>query len=459
MGVRASRTALLGVTLSGLLVLASCGSDNGGSAATTAAAPETTAAAPATTEAAPVTTAAAPGTTGAPEIKQTIKVGVAWEDLSAFVAVNPAFGSGDPAQQAEAVLDAMHKDGRLPVNGVDIQFVTKGYSAIKDEEKIAVCQQFGQDDKVFAALGGRDFASGAQCLASRFNIPVVDANQAPKSQYAQAGKDYFTLKPDETTIATAFANWATGEGLLDGKKVGLYWESQSKEAVDALKSTLQAKGVTLASEVQSSGQGSVGAAQDALAAQKFQADGVDTVIFMVGSSSVINFLTAAQQQGFKPGYVDFDWAAHLSDVAAGAYDQTQWANTPALASIRAGDLAVGLSDEATKCLDDYDAFSGKQTERTTPEKSGEFSNILITCDLANVLLEGIKNATADGSELTQESLAAGLEAVSDFHGAYWDTISYSADDHSGAKTGRKIQWDATCKCYKPAGDRAPLPTS
>jgi hypothetical protein len=466
MGLRARKVALLGVATSGLLVAASCGSSGGGTAATTAApattaaaattaAPATTAAAPATTAAAPATTAAAPGTTAAAAVKQTIKVGVAWEDLAAFVAVNPAFGDGDPAEQAQAVLDAMHKDGRLPVNGVDVQFVTKGYSAIKDTDKTDVCQSFGADTKVFAALGGRDFSAGAQCLASKFHIPVIDANQAPKAAYAAAGKDYFTLKPDETTIATTFAKWALKQNYLQGKKVGLYWETPSKAAVDAFKQQLATAGVSIASEVQTTGQG-VGADQDALAAQKFKAAGADLVIFFVGSSSIINFLSAAGKQSYTPKYVDFDWASHLSDVAAGAYDQTEWANTPALASIRAGDLSAGLSDQATKCLDDYDAFSGKQTERTTPEKSGEFSNILITCDLANLLLEGIKNATANGAELTQDSLVSGLESVTDFHGAYWDTIGYSATDHEGAKTGRPIAWDTGCKCYKPTGDWAPL---
>ena len=151
-------------------------------------------------------------------------------------------------------------------------------------------------------------------------------------------------------------------------------------------------GVNIASEVQSGGEG-VGAEQDALAAQRFQADGVDLVIPIVGSSSIINFTAAAAEQGYNPAYIDTDWASHLADVATAAYAPGQYTDVPALASVRAGDLSVGLSPEAEECLADYEAFSGKTIPRTAPEQSGEYTNILITCDLANLMVEALRIAT------------------------------------------------------------------
>src|SRR3954447_6401208 len=211
---------------------------------------------------------------GGGAVSQTLKIGFAWSDVSAFEQVNPAFGTGDPEEQILAVLDGLHSSGVLPMNGVDVEFVTAGVSAIDGDAQVATCQQFGQDDQVFAVLSGRDFTSGAECVASRFNTPVISVNQAPADLYAQAGPDFFTVKPDETTIATSFAAWALANGYLDGKKVGIYWETTSKPAVDAMKQALTDGGVQIVSEVESNGQG-VGAEQDAIAAQKFQADGVD----------------------------------------------------------------------------------------------------------------------------------------------------------------------------------------
>ena len=57
-----------------------------------------------------------------------------------------------------------------------------------------------------------------------------------------AAPDLFTVKPDETTIATSFAAWALGHGSLDGKKIGIYWERHDA-AVDAMKQVLTDDGV------------------------------------------------------------------------------------------------------------------------------------------------------------------------------------------------------------------------
>ena len=278
------------------------------------------------------------------------------------------------------------------MNGVDVEFVPAAHDAIEADAQLAVCQQFGQDEQVFAALAGRDFPDGAECMASRFNTPIISVNQMPAALYAQAGPNLFTVKPDETTILTAFGNWAIENGYLDGKTVGIYWETPAQAAVDAIKQILTDAGVNIASEVQSGGEG-VGAEQDALAAQRFQADGVDMVIPIVGSSSIINFTAAAAEQGYNPGYIDTDWASHLADVATAAYAPGQYTDVPALASVRAGDLSVGLSPEAEECLANYEEFSGKTIPRTTPEQSGEYTNILITCDLANLMVEALTIAT------------------------------------------------------------------
>jgi hypothetical protein len=455
-------------------VMVACGDDDddgGGAADTSAAGAETTAAeaaetteAAAETTAAPDTTAAESDTTeasegtegGGGEVEQTLKVGFAWADVSAFEQASPAFGTGDPEEQIIAVLDALHADGTLPMNGVDVEFVPAAHDAIAADAQLAVCQQFGQDEEVFAALAGRDFPDGAECMASRFNTPIISVNQMPAALYEQAGPNLFTVKPDETTILTAFANWAIENGYLEGKTVGIYWETPAQAAVDAMRQILTDAGVNIASEVQSGGEG-VGAEQDALAAQRFQADGVDMVIPIVGSSSIINFTAAAAEQGYNPGYIDTDWASHLADVATAAYAPGQYTDVPALASVRAGDLSVGLTPEAEECLANYEDFSGKTIPRTTPEQSGEYTNILITCDLANLLVAALEIATESGEEVTQESLQAAIEQITDFHGAYWDTISYSPDDHSGAKTGRQVRWNPDCPCWEPDGEWAPLP--
>ncbi|MGE0141543.1 MAG: ABC transporter substrate-binding protein [Ilumatobacteraceae bacterium] len=441
------------------LVATSCGGDDdddttattAGEVTTSAAAPETTGA-PDTTAAAPDTTAeASPGTTGAPVESQTIKIGFAWPDLSAFEAASPAYGVGDQEQQLLSVLEAWRADGTLPVNGIDIEPVFESFDALDPETKLAACQTFGNAGDVFAVLGARIFTEGAECLGSRFQIPVIDTDQAPAATLESAAPYMFTMKPDTSESVRLLVNWASGSGMLDGKKVGLYWESGHSVAADLFKELLADTGATLASEVESGGQGSVGAEQDGLAAQRFAADGVDLVVFLVGSSSMVNFIQAAEDQGYQPGYIDFEWSSHMSDVASGAFNPAQWGGTKAISATTIGDMP-DLSPEADKCISDYESFSGTTIDRNPPEKSGEFSNILVVCDLANILLEGLKGATDGGAELTAESFIAAVEGINGLPGAWVDSISFSADDHTAPATVREVTYDVDCPCWRGAGD-------
>jgi len=451
------------------LIAASCGDDDDNAssstvaATTTVAAPATTAAAttlaPATTAAAttaaPATTEAAPATTAAPT-PQTIKVGFAWPDLSAFLAVCQCYSVGDPEEQMLAVLDGYRQSGILPVNGVDVELDSQSFDSLNTDSKLAACQKFGADDKVFAVLGGRIFTEGAQCVAQRFQTPVIDTDQAPAATITSAMPYMFTLKPDETEIVTAFANWAIGRGSFAGKKLGLYWEGGHDDAANAFKKVLGDNGLSLTSEIQTSGGGSVGNDQDALAAQKFQADGVDEAIFFIGSSGVINFLKAATDQKYKPGYLDLDWASHMNDVAAGGYDQTQWAGVEALSATRLGELP-NLSPNAEACIANYEKYSGKTIDRNPPEKSGELSNILIACELGNILIEGLKGATANGGELTKDSFVKAVEAINGLEGQGWiNTISFSATDHTAAADVREVTWNTDCPCWKASSDWMPI---
>ncbi len=96
-------------------------------------------------------------------------------------------------------------------------------------------------------------------------------------------------------------------------------------------------------------------------------------------------------------------------------------------------------------------------DREPPEKSGEISNILISCELGNILIEGIRGATADGGELTKESFIAAVESITDLPGQGWiNTISFSADDHTAPADVREVTWDTACPCWKASSDWMPI---
>lgn len=383
---------------------------------------------------------------------ETVRIGVAYADLAAFATLNPDFGIGDPIEQAEAVVDGWRRDGRLPA-GIDVELVFAGYNIIGDSEKLGACTSLAQDEDVFAAIGGRDFNVGAECLATRFETPVVDTNSAPPSLYQRAAPWYFSLRPDQATQLRSFADWAHDNGYLEGKTIGLFYENRLDEAVPVMKERLSELGYEIASELSTSGEG-VGSSEDQISVQRFMADDVDLVLPLIGGSSQINMQAFAEEQGFRPDYLDLDYAEHTTDIAAAPLPVEQYDGTPALTMTSAGEVAASgsLTPQAEACMANYERYSGKEIPREAPE-NGEFTNILLTCDLLEIVLAGLTGAADD---LTRENFVAAIESAGEFSFASAGDGSFGPDDHAGTDVYRTIEWDASCPCWVATSDWEPL---
>lgn len=376
-------------------------------------------------------------------VERTIKVGLAYPDVSAFATLNKKFSIGDPEQQAAAVVDGWRRDGLLPVNGTDIELVFRKYSIINTSDKLGVCTGFAQDDDVFAVVSGRDFTVGAECLASRFDIPTIDLMGASPSVYDRAPR-LFTIRPSEAEVLRAYVQWADGEGLFDGATVGIFWDTRSEEAVDAFKEAMAAAGHSIAVEVASDGEG-IGSPQDQISVERFLAAGVDTAVLLVGTSSVSNFMHFAESQNYRPAYRSMEWASHIGDVASGSLPQEQYDGTLAMTVSRVGEIAAGLpvGAEAEACVSNYERFSGADIARSSPE-TAEWAQILYTCDLMSVLLAGLQGA---GDDLTRESLVASLESLEGFPLAAWGDLTFGPGDHAGVQQFRTVEWGSGCLCW------------
>ena len=379
----------------------------------------------------------------APVIERTITVGLAYPDISAFAILNDKFDIGDPEQQAAAVLDGWRRDGLLPVNGTDIELVFRKYSILSSNDKLGVCTGFAQDDDVFAVVSGRDFTVGAECLASRFDLPVIDLAGAPPSVYSRAPR-MFTIRPDEAEVLRAYVQWADSQAMFDGATVGVFWDTRSEEAVEAFKEAMAAAGHSIAVEVASDGAG-VGSPQDQIAVERFIGGGVDAAVLLVGTSSVLNFMSFAESQNYRPAYRSMEWASQIGDVASGSLPQEQYDGTLAMTVSRVGEIAAVIppSAETQACISNYERFSGQDIARTSPE-TAEWAQILYTCDLLSVLLAGLQGA---GDDLTRESLVSALEDLNGFPLAAWGDLTYGPGDHSGAQQFRTIEWSADCLCW------------
>jgi ABC-type branched-subunit amino acid transport system substrate-binding protein len=383
------------------------------------------------------------------EVRQTLKIGFAYQDVGAFAVLNDKFSIGEVELQAAAVIEAWRRDGLLPLNGVDLEFVYAEFNHLSPEGQLGVCTRFAQDEEVFAVISSRDFPIGAKCLTERYGIPVIDSSGLTRSDYELGAPWLFTVRADQSQVMEFFVKWADANGAFDGKRIGLYWDTRSEEAHDAFVAALAEIGVEIASDLPSDGEG-IGSPQDQIVVQRFMSDDADLAILMVGSSSVTNFLASAEQQGYSPALLFPEWANQLTDVSTQAFPQSLMDGVQAMTMSRVGEVAAGfdLNPQAVTCVDNYEAFTGEDVELVSPE-SGETNQTLFTCDLMAILLEGLRLA---GENPTRESFVVALETIADFPLAAWGNVTFTPDDHAGVDQVRTIRWSNACECWTAEGD-------
>jgi len=381
---------------------------------------------------------------------RTFKIGYAYQDVSAFAILSKKFSLGDIELQAQSVLEAWRRDGLLPP-GIDIELVFAKFNTLSPDDILGACNKLAQDEGVFAVIASRDFGIGSQCLAERFGIPTISSQGMSTSAYERGAPWLFSVQPTESQALLSFVEWANAKGALTGKKVGIYWDTRSEEAADDLKAALAELGVEVASDLPSDGEG-IGSPQDAIVVQRFVADGVDLPVLMVGTSSVTSFLAVSEQQGYDPDLLWFEWASQLNDVSADALPQTLLDGLQAMTFSRVGELAAGIPSNAAAqtCIDNYQTFAGEDVNEEVPA-SAATGQLLFTCDLMSILLEGLKNA---GTDPTPESLVAGYEMINNLEMAWWGPVSYSADKHAGVDQVRTITWGTDCGCWTAEGEFA-----
>ena len=379
-----------------------------------------------------------------------VRIGVAFPDLAAFAVLNPEFGIGDPEAQALAVVDQWAREGLLP-EGIGVELVFGKYNIISDSAKLGVCTAFAQDSDVFAAVSSVSFTVGAECLATRFQIPIIDADGAPPSLYQRGAPWFFTLRADHGKHLRNYAQWAIDSGLFNNN-VGLYYETRLDEGVAEMREQIAAAGFEIASETATSGEG-VGSPEDPIAVQRFIVDDVEVVLPLVGGSSLAGVLGFAESQGYRPLYLSTDYGEQTADVSAKPLPVEQYHETLAMTMKRAGEIAAGMvNEEAEACLSNYERYSGTDIERRAPE-TGEFASILRTCDLLSLVLAGLHGAVDD---LTRENFVAALETSGDFTPAGVGPGSFGPDDHSLVDHYRAIRWDAGCPCWVAVSDFIPM---
>ncbi|MCE9620985.1 MAG: ABC transporter substrate-binding protein [Actinomycetia bacterium] len=378
-----------------------------------------------------------------------IKIGFAYPDLSGIAALNPKAGLGDPALQAEAVVNGWMRDGLLPA-GMTIELVPEAYNIIDRSAQEGVCVSLAEDHDVFAVAAGIQFLRGTECLADRYSVPVIGADGTSRDSYERGAPYMFTLRADTETQLRTFGRWAVESGALEGKRIGLYYETPLEAGVAAMKDEFAAAGYEVVSESTSTGIG-MGGPEDIVAWQRFIEDDVDVVLPLIGSSSAQSGYFFAAEQGYQPLVLDLDYEEHTQDLV-GKTNPDWYVGTQAMTMTRVGEIGTEFDTAAAEaCLANYESYAGVDIPRTSPT-SPETNSILQTCDVLAVVLAGLQSMTAPDAD----AFVAGIENAGEFHFASVGDGAFSATDHSATDNYRIVQFSGDCTCWVAISDFAPM---
>ena len=394
--------------------------------------------------------ATAPGVTAS-----AITIGFGLPDLGAIGALGPGYDQGDPKQHIEGILAGLRAEGRLPVHGRDIKPVYSSYNILSADEQRATCEAFGNDVAVFAVIAVHDFGDGNECTAREFQLPTFTSDGSSDAVHARSAPNLFTMQMTSDRLLRNFVAWADKDGLLKGKRIGVYYGSEPEQAQvvrESLIKPLKALGHEIVAEV-TTATPETGGPTDSVAVQRFSSNRVDTAILVVSAIAKTNFYNQADRQGFRPRYLENDIGFSTTDTATSTYPPDHFDGSPAITGMRFGEPKSNIPEpaEATWCRDVIRKHAGRDIPRTG--RDAEYIAANQACDEIRVVLHGIEQA---GPNLTRASFIAGVETIRDRPAGVHGNLTFAPNDHDGGGSWRRIDWSKGCRCWQVKSDMSPL---
>lgn len=279
-------------------------------AAATTAAPTTAAIAPATTVAAPPSAASFPLTGDSPGVTEnTVKIGiisVVNRGRSSAVSTNV----GDETAQINAMVKHINSTGGIAGRRVIPVIKEMNVAANTFIQSAAICAALTDDEKVFAViLQGHTFLGERECYAKKKTL-VIDSSNVSflDADYKKLAPYFFsTSVPSNDRWIPALLREAKARGALTDVKLGIF-------ALDTPNDRKLIEGF-LAAELKKVGVNEFEAGysgfdtpvtfftDSAKAIARFQAKGVNTVLFMGQQGLGVAFALTAEQARFTPKYI------------------------------------------------------------------------------------------------------------------------------------------------------------
>lgn len=389
---------------------------------------------------------------------KAVKIGFALPDLGVLAAAVPV---GDQRAHVEAILAGMRKAKLLPVCGRDIAPVYRKYDVLDPAQSRAACVGFADEDRVFGVVSLFGF-SGAECVTVEKRLVLLDSGDALRESQYQASPLLFSENPPIDPSMRAMAYWAIRSGVLNGKKIGVYYNTNGpggttppgdivkRELIDVLTRAGYKPDVVVASDTSlSAANVSQGDPNDSVAVQRFKAAGVQVVFPM---NWVSNFFRQAELQGYKAQWIGYG-VAMVSDATTNTFPPNTFDGAVGLAFAHTGEDSSNapLTAEQKTCLGYWTAAGNRELRRDDTEAM----TIREACDPIDLIVRALRVA---GNEVTPARFVAAMETIRDVPMAYYADQTFGPGKHYGAGTNVPQRWSAACTCWRLAGPWSPLYT-
>jgi hypothetical protein len=390
-----------------------------------------------------------------------IRIGFGVPDLSVFAAAGEAIDPGDIPKEINAILDGMRKDKRLPICGRDIQPFFRKYNVLQPEESRSACVGFTEQDKVFAVVTLYGF-SAPDCVSREHRTFLLDSGNAVYDATYINNPLLFTTDPSIDALIRNQAHWLVKDGLLTGKKIGVYYNKQGaggaippgraveQNFLDQLKKLGHPADVVVVTDRPALAAGQSGPdPNDKLAIQRFKQEGVQLVAAYTG-----DLVTEAKLQGYKPQWTLFG-TAQASDAVSSTRDTEYFDKALGILFDHVGEAAAGVpaSPLEQRCFNYWTAAGGKLPKSRDYALGQTLREI---CDMSDLFTRAL---TAVGNNLTTPNMVAGMESIKSAPMAYYTPQTFGPGKHWGGSQHVIEQYHGDCKCWKTTGPFRPLFTS
>jgi ABC-type branched-subunit amino acid transport system substrate-binding protein len=217
--------------------------------------------------------------------KDEIKIGVSYVDLAAVRAAGVNRDHGDYEKAYQTVIDDLNEKGG--VNGRKIVPVYAAIDPIGTDPAQQACVKLTEDEQVFAVIG--QFQGDAPlCYVEQHQTPIVGGGVT--SEYLKrAEAPWYTLDPSEADIALTVDALAK-DGVFKKGKVGVVAAAVDESTVEqVVLPTLKKNKISPTVAINSAPAGDIpaGEAETDTILERFEADGVKTILAVGGSITLV----------------------------------------------------------------------------------------------------------------------------------------------------------------------------